>query len=210
MDKYQQQRKEMVHYGYSLYQRGHATGGAGNLSIKLNENLILATPTGACLGELTESTLSLVTLDGEWIDGNKPSKEVDFHRAIYKTKPSYQGIVHLHSTYLTALSCQTNLDKSNALQAFTPYYVMRVGALPSIPYFRPGHPSIADHLCRLAGNHKAILMANHGVTVMGNSFKEAIYNFEELEETAKLSFILPAANTRYLSKNEVSELKTGD
>ncbi|MCF7353167.1 aldolase [Vibrio sp. CK2-1] len=205
--QYATERAQMVKYGLSLFQRGYATGGAGNLSILLADGNVLATPTGSCLGELVAERLSVVTLQGDYLAGDKPSKEVDFHREIYQSNSDHKAIVHLHCTYLTALSCLKELDYSNAMRAFTPYYVMRVGALPMIPYYRPGSPKIAEDLSRLSVDHNAILMANHGVTVMGKSLQAATYNLEELEETAKLKFILPENNTRYLSDDEVQELK---
>lgn len=208
MTKYLKERNLMVSHGRSLFDRGYATGGAGNLSILLDDGTVLATPTGSSLGRLEAETLSVVSLDGEWISGDKPSKEIDFHRKIYQTNPDYKGIVHLHCTYLTALSCRKDLDERNALKAFTPYYVMRVGALPCIPYYRPGSPKIAEALAKLCGENKAILMANHGVTVMGNDFVDAVNNMEELEETAKLHFLLPPEHIRYLSSTEIEELKT--
>ncbi len=100
----QQLREEMVQIGASLFSRGYATGSAGNLSLLLPDGNLLATPTGACLGELQAQRLSVVTLQGEWISGDKPSKEVTFHRAVYLHNPACKAIVHLHSHYLTALS----------------------------------------------------------------------------------------------------------
>ncbi|MEF1310134.1 aldolase [Vibrio mytili] len=205
---YQVERKQMVKYGLSLFQRGYATGGAGNLSILLDDGNVLATPTGACLGELNEGTLSVVTLDGAHLAGDPPSKEIDFHRQIYRANSKHKAVVHLHCTYLTALSCQKDLNTSDAIQAFTPYYVMRVGQLPVIPYYRPGAPQIAQDLAKLSVDHNAILMANHGVTVMGTSLQAATYNLEELEETAKLRFILGEGNTRHLTSEEITELRT--
>ncbi|KJC00364.1 MULTISPECIES: class II aldolase/adducin family protein, partial [Enterobacteriaceae] len=105
----QQLREEMVQIGASLFSRGYATGSAGNLSLLLPDGNLLATPTGACLGELQAQRLSVVTLQGEWISGDKPSKEVTFHRAVYLHNPACKAIVHLHSHYLTALSCLQGL-----------------------------------------------------------------------------------------------------
>lgn len=133
----QQLREEMVQIGASLFSRGYATGSAGNLSLLLPDGNLLATPTGACLGELQAQRLSVVTLQGEWISGDKPSKEVTFHRAVYLHNPACKAIVHLHSHYLTALSCLQGLDPHNCIRPFTPYVVMRVGDVPVVPYYRP-------------------------------------------------------------------------
>ena len=151
--------------------------------------------------------LSVVDIDGNHISGKKPSKEVEFHLAIYRNNPVCNAIVHLHSTYLTALSCLEGLDRNNAIKAFTPYFVMRIGELPVIPYLRPGDPQIAEELAKRAGDYRAFLLANHGPVVTGTDFVDAVDNAEELEETAKLAFLLKGNDIRYLTDEEVMDLK---
>ncbi|HHF5990297.1 TPA: class II aldolase/adducin family protein, partial [Haemophilus influenzae] len=112
-----------------------------------------------------------------------------------------------HSTYLTALSCLDNLDPNNAIEPFTPYYVMRVGKMQVIPYYRPGSPKIAEELSNRALTGKAFLLANHGVVVTGSDLLDAADNTEELEETAKLFFTLQGQKIRYLTDAEVKDLE---
>ncbi|TVO34092.1 aldolase [Vibrio algivorus] len=200
-------RLQMVNLAHSMFERGYATGGAGNLSLKLPNGHFLATPTGSSFGRLVADELSVVDKEGNHISGKRPSKEVAFHLAIYEKDPNCNAIVHLHSTYLTALSCLENLDHSNAIKAFTPYYVMRVGELPVVEYFRPGSPQIAEELSKLAGKYRAFLLANHGPIITGTDFLDAVDNAEELEETAKLAFLLHGKNIRYLTDEEVMDLK---
>jgi len=202
-----QLRQQMVDLARSMFERGYATGGAGNLSLKLPNGHFLATPTGSSFGRLVAEELSVVDKDGQHISGKRPSKEVAFHLAIYEKDANCNAIVHLHSTYLTALSCLENLDKDNAIKAFTPYYVMRVGELPVIPYYRPGSPKIAEELAKLAGKHRAFLLSNHGPIITGSDFVDAVDNAEELEETAKLALLLDGKATRYLTDEEVTDLK---
>ncbi|WP_075180650.1 aldolase [Pantoea sp. 1.19] len=203
----QQARDEMVRLGASFFQRGYATGSAGNLSLLLEDGTLLATPTGSCLGELQADRLSRVTLQGEWLSGDKPSKEISFHRAIYLNKPACRAIVHLHSLYLTALSCLQGLDTRNCIRPFTPYVVMRVGDVPVVPYYRPGDARLGEDLARLAPDYNAYLLANHGPVVTGSSLREAANNTEELEETARLIFTLGDRPIRYLTEEEVAELR---
>ncbi|HHW7507896.1 TPA: aldolase [Mannheimia haemolytica] len=203
----QEQKIEMVNLARSLFERGYTVGGAGNLSVRLDENRILVTPTGSSLGRLEADRLSVLDMQGNVLSGDKPSKESVFHLAMYQKNPACQAIVHLHSTYLTALSCLENLDTDNAMRAFTPYYVMRVGKLPVIPYYRPGDINIARELGERALDGKAFLLANHGVVVTGSDLRDAVDNTEELEETAKLHFILQGQKVRYLTDDEVNDLK---
>ncbi len=203
----QEQKEQMVALARSFYERGYSVGGAGNLSVRLDGGRFLVTPTGSSLGRLRAERLSVLDADGNLLSGDKPSKESVFHLAMYRRNPACQAIVHLHSTYLTALSCLSGLDERNALKAFTPYYVMRVGALPVIRYYRPGHPGIAKELEERALDGRAFLLANHGVVVTGSDLVDAVDNTEELEETAKLFFILKGQDIRYLSDDEVDDLK---
>lgn len=203
----QQARAEMVQLGASFFQRGYATGSAGNLSLLLADGNLLATPTGSCLGELTADRLSKVTPDGEWLSGDKPSKEIAFHRALYRQNPACKAVVHLHSHYLTALSCLQGLDTQNCIRPFTPYVVMRVGDVPVVPYYKPGDERLAEDLARLAPDYRAFLLANHGPVVIGKTLREAADNTEELEETARLMFTLGDRAIRYLSDAEVAELR---
>ena len=203
----QQLREQMVTLARSMFERGYATGGAGNLSLKLPDGNFLATPTGSSFGRLVAEELAVVDIKGKHISGKKPSKEVAFHLAIYRNNNACNAIVHLHSTYLTALSCLEDLDTNNAIKPFTPYVVMRIGELPVIPYLRPGDPQIAEELAKRAGDYRAFLLANHGPVITGADFVDAVDNAEELEETAKLMFLLNDKQIRYLTEDEISDLK---
>ncbi|WP_032093069.1 aldolase [Necropsobacter rosorum] len=201
-----EQKQQMVRLAKSLFDRGYSVGGAGNLSVRLDSQRILVTPTGSSLGRLEAERLSVLDMQGNLLSGDKPSKESVFHLAMYRKNPDCQAIVHLHSTYLTALSCIENIDTANAIKAFTPYYVMRVGNLQVIPYYRPGDVNIARELSERALSGKAFLLANHGIVVTGSDLLDAVDNSEELEETAKLYFLLQGQKIRYLTDSEINDL----
>ncbi|MBC8718977.1 aldolase [Ochrobactrum sp. Marseille-Q0166] len=194
----------------SLFDRGYSVGGAGNVSVRIEGGGFLVTPTGGSLGRLEPSDLAEISTDGEVLAGPKPSKEFTFHKALFDCRSDAGAIVHLHSTYLTALSCLEDLPQDNALRPFTPYYVMRVGYMPVIPYYRPGAVEIARDLAAAAQAHKvnAFLLASHGVVVLGKDIEDAVNNAEELEETARLAFILRSEKIRYLSESEIAELRS--
>lgn len=200
--------QELIALGVYLAQNHYVVGSAGNLSLKLNNNQILCTPTNSNLNNLKCEEISVLSEDGTLLKGNPPTKEVSFHRAIYQKYNSANVVIHLHSTYLTALSCLQNLNPNNVLKPFTPYVVMRLGDVPLVPYFKPGSLDIATYIAQsLPDNISAFVLANHGVTVFGSSVKDALGKFEELEETAKLFFILNNQDIRYLSDAEVKILK---
>ncbi len=99
------------------------------------------------------------------------------------------------------------LDHHDCLPPLTAYYVMKIGRLPLIPYYRPGDPGLGDAIRGLAGKNSAVLLANHGPVVSGTSLEAAVYATEELEETAKLFLLLRNTPVSPLSQAQIEELK---
>ncbi|EMQ2085181.1 aldolase [Salmonella enterica subsp. enterica] len=203
-----QLREQMVSLANSMFMRGYSSGGAGNLSTRLPDDGFLVTPTNSSFGSLNPATLSKLDAQGNWLSGDKPSKESLMHLAFYRQRADIGGIVHLHSPFLTALSCLPDRDPLDCLPPITPYFVMRTGRLPLIPYLRPGHPRLADEVAKLAPDHNAMLLANHGPVVGGANLREATFNAEELEDTARVWFMLRPCGMNTLTGEQVSELQT--
>jgi 3-dehydro-4-phosphotetronate decarboxylase len=117
------------------------------------------------------------------------------------------GIVHLHSTYSVAVSCLCHDNAHDILPPITAYYVMRIGRLPLLPYFRPGDMELADAVREAARGSHAMLLANHGPVVAGTSLDDAVHNAEELEETARLFLMLKGHKTRFLTEEQIAALR---
>jgi len=200
-------RERICEASASLFRRGLTFGSAGNVSLRLPEGGWLMTPTNASLESLDPARLAKIAPDGRHIDGDKPTKEMFLHRAIYKQRPQSHAVVHLHSTYAVAVSCLDGLDREDCLPPITAYYVMRVGRLPLVPYYPPGDESLATAVEALAGDHHAVLLANHGPVVAGSTLENAMYATEELEETAKLFLLLRGTPIRPLDHRQVEELR---
>lgn len=200
-------REEICRIAASLFERGLTPGSSGNISVRLPDGGALMTPTGSSLGRLDPSRLSRLDAAGALLAGDKPTKESFLHRAMYEERPQAGAVVHLHSTHAVAVSCLADLDPADALPPITAYYVMRVGTLPLIPYYRPGDLGLADAVRALAGRHHAVLLANHGPVVAGTSLSAAADAIEELEETAKLHLLLRGCHVRHLTAEQVRELR---
>ncbi len=198
-------RERMVAIGRSLYQRGLSPGSSGNISTRLEDGWLL-TPTNSCLGELDPANLSKLDWNGNLVSGAKPSKEYFLHLAMYQKRPQSGAIVHLHSSYAAAVSCLDGLDPASCIPPITPYFVMRVGQLPLLPYFRPGDKALATEIGKHADKRAAVLLANHGPVVSGNDLDSAMYAIEELEETSKLMLLLHGQKIRVLEKPQIQEL----
>ncbi|OWJ68293.1 aldolase [Inquilinus limosus] len=200
-------REDICRFGRSLFERGLTPGSSGNISLRLDDGGWLVTPTNASLGFLDPARLSRLDAEGRLLSGDKPTKEIPLHGALYETRGSARAIVHLHSTHSVAVSMLPGIDPKAVLPPLTAYYLMRVGATALVPYYRPGDPAVADAIRGLAGRYSAVLLANHGPVVAGESLEAAVYATEELEETAKLHLLLRGLNPRLLSPGQISELK---
>jgi ribulose-5-phosphate 4-epimerase/fuculose-1-phosphate aldolase len=199
-------RDEIVKWGRSLFERGYTAGSSGNISARIDDGFI-ATPTNSCLGFLDPERLSKLDGQGAHLSGDKPTKELPLHFAFYTARPDAAAVVHLHSTYSTALSCLADVDPDDAVPPITPYVVMRVGRVPVVPYTRPGSAEVAPLIRAKAPDHPAVLLANHGPVVAGTSLESAIFAMEELEETAKLVLLTRGLQVRHLSPTQIAELK---
>ena len=198
-------REEICAIGQSIFARGLTAGSSGNISVKTEEGWLM-TPTGSSLGRLDPARLSKLGHDGRLVSGASPTKESFLHRVMYEERAATGAVVHLHSTHSVAVSCLAEIDPADVLPPITAYYVMRVGRLPLVPYFRPGDLDLAEAVRGFAGKHHAVLLANHGPVVAGSSLDAAVNAIEELEETAKLYLLLRGAKTRYLTPAQVKEL----
>ncbi len=201
-------REEMVALGASLFNRGYSSGSGGNMSVRLVDGTVLATPTNSSLGRLVPERLSKVAQDGRLLAGDPPSKECAFHLAIYAARPNCGAVVHLHSTYAVALSCCKHLPQE-VIRPFTPYFVMKVAPLVLLPYFKPGSRQLVEAVAANAGTARSFLLANHGPIVTGRTLEEAVNAMEELEETARLFFLFRQSQSdiRYLTDEEIAQLQ---
>ncbi|HEY0321767.1 MAG TPA: 3-oxo-tetronate 4-phosphate decarboxylase [Pyrinomonadaceae bacterium] len=192
----------------SFYRRGYAFGSTGNISVRVDDEVWI-TPTGESLSSLKPAQLACIDLQGASRNENRPSKEFPFHLAVYRQRKDAQAIVHLHSTYSVALSCLESFDPNDPLPPLTPYYFMRVAPLAVLPYFRPGSQGLAEAVEDAASENHCMLLRNHGVICSGSSLGEAVDRTEELEQTARLYFILRGEKVRHLTVDEIEELKRG-
>ena len=202
-----QQREEICRLGASIFARGLTAGSSGNISVRVADGWLM-TPTNASLGRLNPARLSKLDDDGKLVSGDAPTKESFLHRVMYEERSKTGAVIHLHSTHSVAISCLADIDPADVLPPITAYYVMRVGRLPLVPYYRPGDLALAEAVRGFAGKHHAVLLANHGPVVAGTSLDAAANAIEELEETAKLFLLLRGSKTRYLTQEQVAELRT--
>ncbi len=197
-----QAREAICRIGLSLFERGYVHATAGNISVRLDDGFLI-TPTDACLGRLDPAALARVDSEGQVRGGARPSKTLTLHRAIYEAASAYQpgtrSILHTHSTYCVARSLQASGPE--LLPPITPYFVMKVGHVPLLPYRPPGSPLAAHDVVEAIHRHgrqgtplRAVMLARLGPNVWHDSPEAAMAVLEELEETARLSLLVPDAS----------------
>ena len=204
-------REEVCRVGASLFARGCVHATAGNISVRLPQGGHLITPTDACLGQLDPARLALVNEDGVQTSGDRASKTLTLHRRIYAADADAQCVIHTHSTHLVAASLRQVGPTDDFLPPLTPYFVMKVGHVPLIPYHRPGDPLVAElvaqritHMQAAGKPIRAVMLDRLGPTVWHRSPAEASAVLEELEETARLWLLSPAAP---LNPDQIDELR---
>lgn len=199
-------REEICRIGESLYRRGYTVGSAGNISARLDDGFLI-TPTDACLGFLDPADLARLDPEGRQVSGARASKTILLHRAVYGARPDARGIVHTHSTSLVALTMLPDVDRDDVLPPITPYYVMKVGHVPMIPYRRPGDPEVIDLVLAHAARVRAVLLERLGPLVWHDGVSAACYALEELEETAKLWLALRAVRPPPLTAAQIEDIR---
>ena len=199
-------REDICRFGRSLFERGLTPGASGNISVRMEDGGWLVTPTNASLGFLDPARLSRLDRNAELVEGDKPTKEIPLHNALYETRGAAKAIVHLHSTHAVAVSMLPEIDPRAALPPLTPYQLMRAGQTALVPYYRPGDPAVAEAIKGLAGRYASVLLANHGPVVAGETLEAAVFATEELEETSRLYLLLRGLNPRYLTPAQIADL----
>lgn len=198
-------RRELAAAGAHLASLGLSPGSSGNLSVREGDR-VLITPTGADLAAIDPDGLAVLDLDGTHLDGPRPSKEHPLHTAFYRRDATTRAVVHLHSRHAAAVSCCPPWTRHSALPPLTPYFVMRVGQTPLIPYAAPGDAAQAVELERLPFPFRAALLQNHGPVVAGADVRAASDAAVELEEAAALLLTLGERATRLLTPEECTAL----
>ena len=176
-------RRQLVRFGRWVHRLGYTPGTAGNLSVRLNADLILATPTGCSKGLLHAVDMVLIDNDGNKLSGTRNvTSEIGMHLAVYRMRPDVQAIVHTHPPIATAFAaCGKALD-----QPICSEILMTTGLVPLAPYATTGTEEVSASLEPFIPDHDAILLANHGLLTYGSSLPDAFMKTETVEHFAQV------------------------
>ena len=208
-------RAEICRIGKSLFDRGYVHATAGNISVRVDGGCLI-TPTDACLGFLEPDAIAKIDAAGRQVSGDRASKTLALHKRIYEACDSAgipcRCIVHTHSTHCVAAAFDAGVGQE-LLPALTPYFVMKVGHVPVVPYHRPGDTKVAEIVAQAIADHaqrgiglRAVMIARLGPNVWHETPAQAMAVLEELEETAKL-WILQHRRADALDDAAIEELR---
>ena len=216
----QEARAEICRVGRSLFERGYVHATAGNISVRLDDSHgggYLITPTDACLGFLEAPRLARLDNEGRQTGGATASKTMSLHAQIYATArrfdPRTACVIHTHSAHCVALTLRGADAGSELLPPITPYFVMKVGHVPVVPYHRPGAPEAAKAVAEAIERYgnagtpiRAVMLTRLGPNVWHETPMQAMAVLEELEETARLA-VLAGHAPEGLAEPQLDELR---
>ena len=201
-----QSRRDIVQFGQMLHERRFIAACDGNLSVRLDKNRILVTPTGVSKGMMKTSDLVIVDMEGRKLKGRREvTTEIGMHVLIYRLRPNVAGIVHAHPPTATGFAAAgMALDQPLVCEV-----VIGLGSIPLAPYGTPGTPELAETLEPLVPQYDAILMANHGVVTYGVELQSAYMKMETVEHFAEITLVTQALGRQQpLASEDLKKLAT--
>lgn len=196
---------ELLEAAHHLADLGLSPGSSGNVSIRGQDSVVLSA-TGTRLADLDRTGLSRVAMDGEHLAGPRPTKEAPVHLAFYRRDPRLRCVIHLHSPNAVAHSCLPPYSERSAVPPITPYFVMRVGQTPLVPYAMPGSPALGEGIESLAFPFRSALLQYHGSVCAGETVAAARDAVIELEAATEIVLKLPADRFGLLSDEQAREV----
>lgn len=180
----QKEREIIIEYGKKMLGAGLTRGTGGNLSIyDRNLGLMAITPSGIPYEEIEPEDVMIMKLDGTVVEGNKtPSSEHAMHEIVYQTREDVGAMLHVHSTFAVTLAClNEDLPAVDYMVAYS-----RGRSVKCAPYASFGKPDLANNAMKTMGTQNAVLLANHGMNVVGPDLPKAFAIAEQLEFCAEL------------------------
>ena len=197
-------RQDIVEIGRLVYQKGWVAANDGNISIRLDDHRILATPTRISKGMMHPDDLIIVNQCGEKIEGRREcTSEILMHCTIYSMRPDVHSVLHAHPPIATGFATAGRpLDR-----ALLPEVVIGLGFVPLAAYGLPGTPALTEPMLPYIPKYNAIMMGNHGVVSYAEDVYKAFFNMETVELFARIAFVAEMlGGPTVLPKVEVDKL----
>jgi L-fuculose-phosphate aldolase len=182
----QELRQDIVDVGKLVFQKGWVAANDGNISIRLDDERVLCTPTCICKGMMSPDDLIICDLEGNKVEGRRErTSEIAMHATIYRMRPDVGSVLHAHPPVATGFAAA-----GRALDlALLPEIIISLGSVPLAEYGLPGTPALTEGMLCLIPKYDAILMANHGAVSYGDDVYQAFHRMEMVEHFARITLV---------------------
>ena len=201
-------KEQICDIGRRIYNRNMVAANDGNISVKLNDNEFLCTPTGVSKGFMTPEYICKVDAKGNVLEANegfKPSSEIKMHMRVYEKRPDVGSVVHAHPVFATSFA----IAGIPLTQPIMPEAVITLGSVPIAPYGTPSTMEIPDAVEPFLDSYDAVLLENHGVLTIAADLAEAYSMAEGVEKTAKMELLASLlGGEKKLAEEEIAFLKS--
>lgn len=198
-------RADMVEVGRRLWQRGYVASNDGNISVRLDEHRLLATPKSVSKGFMTPDMMVMTDMAGRKLAGDRDaSSELKMHLAVYEARPDVKAVVHAHPPLATGFAVAgIPLDRAVLAEVIT-----TLGSIPIAEYATPSTEELPKAVRKFIKVHDAVLLANHGAVAAAGDLMGAYYKMETIEHFAHISLVArQLGRERVLSEDEVLRLQ---
>ncbi len=183
--KYQEVKEQICDVCHKMWQLGWVAANDGNVSVRVEDNVVITTPTGISKSFITPEKLVTIDMDGNILeanDGYRPSSEVKMHLCCYREREDVKSVIHAHPPTATGFAvAHVHMDKYIMIEN-----VIMIGSVPITPYGTPSTQEVPDAIRPYLQEHDVLLLENHGAITVGSDVITAYYRMESLELGAKI------------------------
>src|SRR5215207_3247089 len=196
-------KRDLIQVCHLMYERSYVVSSDGNVSVRLDDGRILATPTMTCKGRMSEDLIAITDLDGRALNDRRASSELAMHLLIYRERADVRSVCHAHPPHGSAFAVAgLAID-----QPILSEVILTLGCVPLAEYGTPSTEELTDAMRPLVKNHNALLVANHGAVAYGGDVWQAFDRLETLEHTAKIAILARAlGGARDLPPDSIEKL----
>src|SRR5438477_4200135 len=178
-------RRDICRIGQLMYERSYVVSSDGNVSVRLDDGRIVATPTQTCKGRMTEESLAVTDTEGKALDERRVSSELAMHLLIYREREDVRSVCHAHPPHGSAFAVAgLAID-----QPILSEVILTLGCVPLAEYGTPSTDELTEAMRPLVRHHNALLMAHHRAVAYGADVWQAFDRLETLEHTAKIAIL---------------------
>jgi len=205
--KYQREVEDLLYVCKRLSDRMYVTGYGGNLSIKLENDLLLITPTLMYKANITAEDVVFIDLKGNVVKGkNKPTSEISTYLKLYNNRPDIISVIHCHPPYTNVFAITEG--KNFLMRPIFPETCVEVGPVPVVPYGESLTQQLTDKNELFVQKYNAFLIENHGPFIISTEDIVRTMQIVEILEVTSMAILgaLAIGKVKELSKQDVANL----